>query len=226
MDGTLFAVILVTAGLFVGLRYLVLLVCRNVLRTAPQSCVCADGSGFDCRRAVSKNSMAYAEMIRMIRAKVREKCVLELAAGSGRLSPYIVHTAKMIEAVDFSEKRLEELRKENDSAKLHYSVHDMTQLPYADETFEAVILYDVLHGTGEPEKVLAEAKRVLTDDGCLILPAVTDGRQGDPSAEAAAYFRFLQENGLVLRKSVIWNGSDSIAYAECGRPGSDGGALQ
>lgn len=220
MDGKLFAVILVTAGLFVGLRYLVLLACRNVLRTSPQTCACEYDGSLGCWHAVPKNSLAYAEMIRMIRADIRGKCVLELASGSGRLSPHIVHFAKMIEAVDSSENRLEVLRKENGSAKLHYSAHDMTHLPYADGTFEAVILFDVLHSTDKPEKVLAEAKRVLTDDGCLILPALTGGRQGDSSAEAASYFRFLQENGLTLRKSVIWSGASPIAYAECGKTGS------
>ncbi len=225
MDGKLFAVILVTAGLFAGLRYLVSLVCRSVLRTAPQTGCPAYGYGSDRYRSSPKNAGAYAEMLRMLRSAVRGKCVLELAAGSGMLAPHVVHSAKMIEAVDSSESRLEAPERENTSAKLHYSVHDMTHLPYADETFDAVILFDVQHSTGEPEKVLAEAKRVLTGNGSLLLPAVADGGRGGASEAAAAYFRFLQENGLLLRKSVIWSGAGPLAYAECGKSGTKEEAL-
>ena len=46
-------------------------------------------------------------------------------------------------------------------AKLHFSVQDMFRLPYADRSFDVVIVSNALHIVPQPEKALAEIQRVL-----------------------------------------------------------------
>ena len=46
-------------------------------------------------------------------------------------------------------------------------------LPYADESFDVVIVSNALHIVPQPEKALQEIKRVLKDDGVLIAPTFT-----------------------------------------------------
>ena len=54
---------------------------------------------------------------------------------------------------------------------LHFSVQDATSLPYADETFDAVLIANALHIMPRPEKALAEIYRVLKPGGsCLPQP--------------------------------------------------------
>ena len=49
----------------------------------------------------------------------------------------------------------------------------MFRLPYAEESFDVVIVSNALHIVPQPEKALQEIKRVLKDDGVLIAPTFT-----------------------------------------------------
>ena len=49
----------------------------------------------------------------------------------------------------------------------------MFRLPYADKSFDVVIVSNALHIVPQPEKALAEIRRVLKDDGVLIAPTFT-----------------------------------------------------
>ena len=46
-------------------------------------------------------------------------------------------------------------------------------LPYANKSFNVVIVSNALHIVPQPEKAIAEIKRVLKDDGVLIAPTFT-----------------------------------------------------
>lgn len=56
---------------------------------------------------------------------------------------------------------------------MHHTVQDMFNLPYADKSFDVVIVSNALHIVPEPEKALREIRRVLRDDGVLIAPTFT-----------------------------------------------------
>ena len=60
-------------------------------------------------------------------------------------------------------------------AGLHFSVQDATSLPYADETFDAVLIANALHIMPRPEKALAEIYRVLKPGGQLFAPTFVHG---------------------------------------------------
>ncbi len=66
-----------------------------------------------------------------------------------------------------------EAKRDNRSAKLHFSVQDMFRLPYADQSFDVVIVSNALHIVPQPEKALAEIRQVLKDGGVLIAPTLT-----------------------------------------------------
>ena len=47
---------------------------------------------------------------------------------------------------------------------------DTCKLRYADDSFDVVIIANALHIIPEPERALAEMRRVLKKDGILIAP--------------------------------------------------------
>ena len=71
--------------------------------------------------------------------------------------------AAHIEATDASVEMIAEAKLDNQSAKLHFSVQDMFRLPYADKSFDVVIVSNALHIVPQPEKALAEIHRVLKE---------------------------------------------------------------
>ena len=124
-------------------------------------------------RFMRKDRVAYDEMYVLIRPVVKAKTVLELATGTGLIAKHIVNAAAHIEATDASAEMILEAKRDNQSAKLHFSVQDMFRLPYADKSFDVVIVSNALHIVPQPEKALAEIRRVLKDDGVLIAPTFT-----------------------------------------------------
>ncbi len=111
-----------------------------------------------------------AMALRMKKCLNRQMQVLELACGTGLISRRIAGSVKSLEATDVSPEMIAEAKKKADSARVHFSVQDATCLPYAAESFDAVIVANALHIVPEPEAVLAECRRVLKPDGVLIAP--------------------------------------------------------
>ena len=183
-------------------------------------------------RFMRKDRAAYDEMYELIRPVVRHKTVLELAAGTGLIAKHIVNAAAHIEATDASAEMVAEAKRDNHSAKLHFSVQDMFRLPYANQSFDVVIVSNALHIVPQPEKALQEIKRVLKDDGVLIAPTFTHAGNsffgkvraffmklaGFPLHSkwtSEEYLSFLRQNGWAVRKSVILKASFPLTYAEC-----------
>ena len=126
-------------------------------------------------RFMRKDRAAYDEMYELIRPEVKAKTVLELATGTGLIAKNIVNAAAHIEATDASPEMIAEAKRDNRSAKLHFSVQDATSLPYADETFDAVLIANALHIMPRPEKALTEIYRVLKPGGQLFAPTFVHG---------------------------------------------------
>ena len=126
---------------------------------------------YDC--FMRKDAAAYEQMYELLRLVVRQKTVLELATGTGLIAKHIVRYADHIEAIDASQEMIEQAKQGVKSAKLYFSVQDMFHLPYADQSFDVVIVVNALHIVPEPEKALSEIRRVLKDDGVLVAPTFT-----------------------------------------------------
>ena len=183
-------------------------------------------------RFMRKDRAAYEKMYGLIRPVVKGKTVLELAAGTGLIAKNIVNAAAHIEATDASVEMIAEAKRNNHSAKLHFSVQDMFRLPYADKSFEVVIVSNALHIVPQPEKALAEIHRVLRDDGVLIAPTFTHAENsffGNSKAfflklagfplhsrwTSEEYLCFLQQNGWTVRKNAVLKASFPLTYVEC-----------
>ena len=115
---------------------------------------------------------------------------------------------------------------------MHHTVQDMFDLPYADKSFDVVIVSNALHIVPEPEKALREIRRVLRDDGVLIAPTFThlgNGLFGKIRAfflklagfplyhrwSTESYLQFLQQNGWHIHKSLVLRASFPLTCAEC-----------
>ena len=183
-------------------------------------------------RFMRKDAAAYMQMYALLRPVVKAKTVLELATGTGLIAKHIVNAAAHIEAADVSAEMIAEAKRDNRSAKLHFSVQDMFRLPYADKSFDAVIVSNALHIVPQPEKALQEIRRVLKDGGLLIAPTFTHA-ENSFSGKVRAFFmklaglplhsrwtseeylRFLRQNGWTVRKSAVLKASFPLTYAEC-----------
>ena len=183
-------------------------------------------------RFMRKDAAAYERLYELLRPVVRHKTVLELASGTGRIAKHIVRSADHIEATDASKEMIEQAKQGVKSAKLYFSVQDMFHLPYADQSFDVVIVVNALHIVPEPEKALSEIRRVLKDDGVLVAPTFTHADNAFFGKVKAFFMRlagfplhskwtsheylaFLRENGWTVQKSTVLKALFPLTYAEC-----------
>ena len=183
-------------------------------------------------RFMRKDAAAYEQLYGLLRPVVRQKTVLELATGTGLIAKHIVRYADHIEATDASQEMIKQAKQGVKSTKLYFSVQDMFHLPYADQSFDVVIVVNALHIVPEQEKALSEIRRVLKDDGVLVAPTFTHADNaffgkvkaffmklaGFPLHSkwtSHEYLAFLRENGWTVQKSTVLKASFPLTYAEC-----------
>ena len=179
-----------------------------------------------------KNAIAYDQLYALLRPAVWRKTVLEVATGTGQVAKHLLCSADHIEATDASAAMIAQAKRGNFSSKLHFSVQDMFHLPYADQSFDVVIVVHALHIVPEPEKALSEIRRVLKDDGVLVAPTFTHADNAFFGKVKAFFMRlagfplhskwtsheylaFLRENGWTVQKSTVLKASFPLTYAEC-----------
>ena len=91
-------------------------------------------------RFMRKNAIAYDQLYALLRPAVWHKTVLEVATGTGQVAKHLLCSADHIEATDSSAAMIAQAKRGNFSSKLYFSVQDMFHLPYADQSFDVVIV--------------------------------------------------------------------------------------
>jgi ubiquinone/menaquinone biosynthesis C-methylase UbiE len=126
--------------------------------------------------------------------------VLDLACGTGRHSFFLARQEFEVYATDMSPTALEIAAKKAaalDLRNIHFQQHDMRDIPFDNDFFDAVIcIWALHHGTlAQIQRTIDEVHRVLKPEGTF----VTD----IPSTATAGYNngREIEKNTLIGKKS-------------------------
>lgn len=114
--------------------------------------------------------------------------LLEVGIGTGRIALPLLAAGINVTGVDISARMVERLRAKYAEQRerlpalpwgaLRVEMADVTTLPFADATFDAVLVVHVLHLIPEWRAALDEALRVLCPGGAFLLGQdMTDGRE-------------------------------------------------
>lgn len=94
--------------------------------------------------------------------------VLVSGAGTGLDFPYLPPLHRYV-ALDFSAAMLHRAVPRGAGLQVDFVLGDSMALPFADESFDHVVLHLIVAVVPEPERCLAEAARVLKPGGTVIL---------------------------------------------------------
>jgi SAM-dependent methyltransferase len=103
-----------------------------------------------------------------------EQCVLDVGCGTGGFTAGIAdRTRAEVVGCDRSASLLEHARQT--SAAAEWVEASAERLPFADESFDRVLMSLLLHQVDEPAQAVAEASRVLRRPGALVVRTVLPG---------------------------------------------------
>lgn len=116
------------------------------------------------------------------------KDVLEVACGSGIGLGYIGKVARKVVGGDIDERNVA-LAREYYKGRIDIKVMDAHNIPFPEDSFDLVLLYEAIYYLKEPQRFISEAERVLRDNGILIICTVNkDWEDFHPSPYTHKYF--------------------------------------
>jgi SAM-dependent methyltransferase len=109
------------------------------------------------------------------------KRILDAGCGNGRYSRFLLRHADpdaVLTSFDLSPRMLNRARSRLRSPRVSHAVADLTRLPYAEASFDAVVCGWVLEHLPDPRPGLRELARVLQRGGKLLLLSTEDTLTG------------------------------------------------
>jgi SAM-dependent methyltransferase len=101
---------------------------------------------------------------------VRGRRVLDLGSGEGFGSAILAQRASEVDGVDIDETAVEHSQRGYGGTGLTFTQGSVTDLSMFDaQSFDAVVAFEVIEHVAEHEQVLAEVRRVLREEGILIM---------------------------------------------------------
>ena len=167
-----------------------------------------------------ETQMRARERIHWICRQARGKRILDIGCSQGIVCLLLAREGFNCVGIDYEktaiEYALEELKKEEDIVRkrVEFKIGDAVHLSFEDDSFDTVILGEIIEHLNHPEKVLKEAKRVLKDGGMAII-TVPFGLNPDPDHKRTYYpVSFLERVQPFFKTDIIDTIDNYIIY--CG----------
>ena len=127
-------------------------------------------SGKIANRLLDGYFLAVRGLTEIARIKHKKAAAIEIGCGEGlptkRINSFLPENITM-EASEYVDHQINFAKKNNPNTKI--TQESIYELKHADNSFDLIYLLEVLEHLDYPDKALTELKRVLKDDGYLIL---------------------------------------------------------
>ena len=105
--------------------------------------------------------------------------VLDIACGAGYGSDYLADYAKTVVGGDIDPETVEYCNTRYQKDNLGYEIMDIRDIPYPDNTFDAIVSFETIEHVEEWEQFLIEINRTVVEDGQLIISTPLGGPCGN-----------------------------------------------
>ncbi len=120
-------------------------------------------------RAETQNKLGYVCNVLNNASLPANAEILDIGCGAGFISNPLANQNYRVTGLDIAEGAIKTAEKFSDpTKKSHYVTGDAYQLPFADKSFDVVMMLDFLEHIDDMPRALGEAARVLRDGGIFI----------------------------------------------------------
>jgi SAM-dependent methyltransferase len=128
------------------------------------------------------------------------KDVLEIACGAGLGLGWLARVARSVEAGDLDEANCRLAQATYAGYRnIRVRLMDAMSLPFGEESFDLVLLFEALYYLADVERVFREARRVLRPGGKLLVATVNPEWRGfNPSPLSSRYLSAAELNQALL----------------------------
>jgi SAM-dependent methyltransferase len=124
--------------------------------------------------------------------------VLEVACGTGIGLGLLTRAARSVVGVDIDARNLSIAQKNYENSSVGFRKMDAQSLAFPDSSFDLVVFFEAIYYLKEPERVIAEAYRVLRESGRLIVGTVNcDWKDFHASPFAERYLNMIELRSLL-----------------------------
>jgi O-antigen biosynthesis protein len=100
---------------------------------------------------------------------VKEKDVLDVACGEGYGSSFMADIARSVIGVDIADEAVQHASAAYKKSNLTFRQGSAIALDFANASFDVVVSFETIEHLAEQAQMLAEIRRVLRPDGCLVI---------------------------------------------------------
>ena len=153
------------------------------------------------------------KIIRLVKKYSFGKKVLDIGCAQGNISTLLAEQGFEATALDLNKNFLNYAKKKREFGKITYVRANAMHLPFKANTFDAVILGEIMEHVAYPEKLIAQAKKVLKKEGLLIVTTPNNHIfLGLLSGNRPELFRFnhLEERKDLLKRQFGPAGKDHL----------------
>jgi len=115
------------------------------------------------------------------RINKQEISVLDFGSGTGNLTKYFLEFGCCVTSLDISQESLEVLGQKFNNQKLQTKLFDGKTIPFADNTFDIVATYSVLHHIPDYMNMIKEFARVLKNEGFIFIDHEANSDRWNPN---------------------------------------------
>jgi ubiquinone/menaquinone biosynthesis C-methylase UbiE len=100
---------------------------------------------------------------------VKDKIVLDAACGEGYGTNLLSNVARSVTGIDVEPSIIQHAQSKYKKQNLSFISASVLQTPFANNTFDVIVSFETIEHLEEHEEMLKEFKRILKQDGLLIL---------------------------------------------------------
>jgi ubiquinone biosynthesis O-methyltransferase len=174
----------------------------------------------------------YAKSLRLMKQELSgDLKVLEIGTGTGIVSLSIADKVKSVTAIDYAPEMIKVANaklEESNFKNIEFKLNSAMNIEQPEKSFDVIIASNLFHLLPEPKEVLHEIKRVLADNGKIILPTYCHG-QNLKSRQISAimsltgfravnkwslkqFRKFVEQEDLIIIKEEIINGKIPLSF--------------